>query len=172
MSKAVLALLFAVFALTTGLPVRNRFYEDVDDYRREFIPKDEAADFDESVYDEYLRRRQPIDLNEALLEDSPTVVKKRVYNGGLHGDEHEEEETRAEEYLARDYQPEEDEREFDEAYNDYWRDEQNDAPIQNDPAEVYSDEGDEYAPEKYSKADEPESTPRTTSRGCMTRKRR
>lgn len=69
MSKAVLALLFAVFALTTGLPVRNRFYEDVDDYRREFIPKDEAADFDESVYDEYLRRRQPIDLNEGLYCD-------------------------------------------------------------------------------------------------------
>lgn len=67
MLKVVLLLFFAVFALTTGLPLRNTFYEDVDDYNREFIPK-EKADFDESAYDEYLYRREPIKINPGLCQ--------------------------------------------------------------------------------------------------------
>ena len=65
MLKVVLPLLFAaLFALTTALPVRNRFFEDVDDYKRDFLPK-KTSDIYETAYDEYLRRREPA-LSEGM----------------------------------------------------------------------------------------------------------
>ena len=67
MLKIVLVLIFAAFALTTALPLRNTFYEDVDDYSRDFIPK-ENADFDESAYDGYLLRRDPVERNPGLYQ--------------------------------------------------------------------------------------------------------
>lgn len=66
MLKVVLPLLFAAFALTTALPVRNRFFEDVDDYKRDFVPK-KTSDFYEIAYDEYLRRREPA-LSEGMFK--------------------------------------------------------------------------------------------------------
>lgn len=66
MLKVVLPLLFAAFALTTALPVRNRFFEDVDDYKRDFVPK-KTSDFYETAYDEYLRRREPA-LSESMYQ--------------------------------------------------------------------------------------------------------
>ena len=68
MLKVVLPLLFAAFALTTALPVRNRFFEDVDDYKRDFVPK-KTSDFYETAYDEYLRRREPA-LSESTYQNS------------------------------------------------------------------------------------------------------
>lgn len=66
MLKVVLPLLFAAFALTTALPVRNRFFEDVGDYKRDFVPK-KTSDFYEIAYDEYLRRREPA-LSEGMFK--------------------------------------------------------------------------------------------------------
>ena len=66
MMKFVLSLFFAAFALTTALPVRNRFFEDVDDYQRDFVPK-KTSDFYETAYDEYLRRREPA-LSEGIFK--------------------------------------------------------------------------------------------------------
>ena len=60
-------MMFAAFAPTTALPLRNTFYEDVDDYSRDFIPK-ENADYDESAYDGYLFHRDPIERNSGLNE--------------------------------------------------------------------------------------------------------
>lgn len=76
MMKVVLSLLFAAFALTTALPVRNRFYEDIDDdYERDALPK-KASDFYETLYDEYLRRREPVEQSEGLFTTSLDFVSR------------------------------------------------------------------------------------------------
>lgn len=77
MLKVVLPLLFAAFALTSALPVRNRFFEDVDDYKRDFVPK-KTSDFYETAYDEYLRRRQPA-LSESMYQGSLDFVFTTLY---------------------------------------------------------------------------------------------
>ena len=77
MLKVVLPLLFAAFALTTALPVRNRFFEDVDDYKRDFVPK-KTSDFYETAYDEYLRRREPA-LSESMYQNSLDFVFATLY---------------------------------------------------------------------------------------------
>lgn len=56
MLKVFLCMVLAL-TLANGLPVRNRFNEDFDDYARDVIPK-ESSDF-EDYYDAYLRRREP-----------------------------------------------------------------------------------------------------------------
>lgn len=83
MLKVVLSLLFAAFALTTALPLRNRFYDDIDDYKRDFLPK-KASDFYESMYDEYLRRREPAKLNEGLYKASLDFVSRPYIFYSLH----------------------------------------------------------------------------------------
>lgn len=85
MLKVVLSLLFAAFALTTALPVRNRFFEDVDDYKRDFVPK-KTSDFYEIAYDEYLRRREPA-LSEGLLENYEDYATKRGFDDNYYRDE-------------------------------------------------------------------------------------
>ena len=77
MLKVVLPLLFAAFALTTALPVRNRFFEDVDDYTRDSVPK-KTSDFYETAYDEYLRRREPV-LSEGTYKASLDFVFLTLY---------------------------------------------------------------------------------------------
>ena len=77
MLKVVLPLLFAAFALTTALPVRNRFFEDVDDYKRDFIPK-KTSDFYETAYDEYLRQREPA-LSEGMYKVSLEFAFATLY---------------------------------------------------------------------------------------------
>lgn len=77
MLKVVLPLFFAAFALTTALPVRNRFFEDVDDYMRELVPK-KTSDSYETAYDEYLRRREPV-LSEGMYKASLDFVIPTLY---------------------------------------------------------------------------------------------
>lgn len=66
MLKVVLSLVLAL-VLTNGLPVRNRFNEDFDDYAREMVPR-ERSNFAEDLYDEYLRRREPNEGTQVLPE--------------------------------------------------------------------------------------------------------
>ena len=75
MIKVVFSLLFAAFALTTALPLRNRFFEDIDDYKRDFLPK-KVSDFYEAAYDEYLRRREPVERSEGSYINSPDFLSR------------------------------------------------------------------------------------------------
>ncbi|XP_022789891.1 aspartic and glutamic acid-rich protein-like isoform X2 [Stylophora pistillata] len=165
MLKIVLVLIFAAFALTTALPLRNTFYEDVDDYSRDFIPK-ENADFDESAYDGYLLRRDPVERNPDVLGKYRSMQERlydEYYNRDAQDDESKAEEDLpledAEESLYREEEPWTSDDEA-ESFNAPTEDEEDEAEYYDEePNDAEVEESEQVEDEAPTNEDEPEEVP-------------